>query len=97
MADVAFVAKQESPGFETVGVVVKKDVAKEAANILIPSLLFALLAPGSILHIPPPDKGQYKGQIYTPGLINWQAVLVHTLIFALVLYLLRTFFPSWFY
>lgn len=62
--------------------------------ILVPALLFALLAPGGLLHIPPPQVGPYKGQIFTPGALDWRAIIVHTLVFGFIYWLLITIFPQ---
>ena len=63
-------------------------------SILVPSLLFAALAPGGILSIPPAQLGPNKGKIFTFDTANWTMIIVHTLVFALLWWLLRALFPT---
>jgi hypothetical protein len=63
-------------------------------QILVPSLLFALLAPGSVFRIPPAKIGPYRGQWFAPGAVDWKQVIVHTIIFAIVLWLVRALIPG---
>ena len=62
--------------------------------ILVPSLLFAALAPGGFLSIPPAKFGPNKGEIFTFDTANWTMILTHTLVFALIWWLLRALFPT---
>jgi hypothetical protein len=62
--------------------------------VLVPSLLFAALAPGGFLSIPPARMGPNKGEIFTFETANWTMILTHTLVFALILWLLRALFPA---
>lgn len=62
--------------------------------ILVPSVLFALLAPGSLLRIPPAQIGPNRGKVFTPGAVDWKSVIIHTIIFAFVLWLLRALIPA---
>jgi hypothetical protein len=64
---------------------------KQVMNILIPVLLFILLAPGFILTIPPQSKG-----LIASGQSNLSSVLVHAVVFALIYFLLRKYFPQYY-
>lgn len=92
--DMVELIAQQQPQGEVYGVLVEKDTAKEFANVFVPALLFALLVPGGILHIPPKETGPYAGQYFTPGLADWRAIAVHTVVFALLYYLIRLIFPQ---
>jgi len=96
MTDIFNLVSKSAPQGQMYGIVIEKDAGKELANVLVPALLFGLLSPGSFLHIPPKETGPYAGQYITPGLTDWRAVLVHTLVFALIYYLIRLVVPSWF-
>lgn len=62
--------------------------------LLVPSFLFAILAPGGFLRIPPAEFGPNKGKIFTFGSAEWTSILVHTVVFAILLWILRALFPS---
>lgn len=61
-------------------------------NILVPTLLFILLSPGVFLTVPPGP----SGNIFMSGEASMTNVLVHAAIFALVYYLLRKYFASYY-
>lgn len=61
------------------------------ADIVVPLLLFIILTPGVLLTIPPGSKG-----LFMSGQTSGPAVAVHTLVFALVLSLLRGSFPQYY-
>lgn len=52
--------------------------------MLVPVLLFILLSPGLLLTLPPVGK-----KVFMSGQTSIQAVLVHALVFAAVLYVLK--------
>lgn len=52
-------------------------------------ILFALLSPGFLLSIPP-----VAGHYFRTGKTSTTAVLVHAVVFGIVLYLLRNYYPQ---
>jgi hypothetical protein len=52
-------------------------------------VLFALLSPGFLLSIPP-----VAGKYFRTGKTSTTAVLVHAVVFGVVLYLLRNYYPQ---
>ncbi len=59
------------------------------ADVLVPLILFIALTPGALLTLPPGSKGAFMS-----GQTSQVAVLVHTLVFAIVFALLRKQFPA---
>jgi len=55
-------------------------------NNIVPIVLFALLSPGLLLTIPPSDKG-----VFFSGQSNRWAIVVHTLVYAIGLFLFKYF------
>jgi hypothetical protein len=58
-------------------------------DILVPTVLFVLLSPGMLLTLPPG-----KGGVFRSGQTSLEAIMVHTLVFAVVFALLRKTFPQ---
>jgi hypothetical protein len=52
-------------------------------------ILFVLLSPGFLLSIPP-----VAGRYFSTGKTSTTAVLVHAVVFGIVLYLLRNYYPQ---
>jgi len=61
------------------------------ADLIVPTILFVLLSPGVILTVP-----QGKTGFIRTGETNIEAMLSHTLIFAVVFALLRRTFPQYY-
>jgi hypothetical protein len=61
------------------------------ADILVPLVLFVLLAPGVLLTLPPGSKG-----IFMSGQTSGTAVIVHTIVFAIVFAMLRGKFAKYY-
>lgn len=64
------------------------------ANILVPTLLFILLTPGFLFTIPTGFTGTLA-RIF--GSVTMATVLLHALLFAFIYYLLRKWFPQYYY
>lgn len=64
---------------------------KEITNILVPTLLFIILSPGLLLTIPPQDKG-----LFMSGQTSVISILVHSVVFAVLFFLLRKFFSQYY-
>lgn len=62
------------------------------ANILVPVLLFILLSPGFLVTISTATLGLSRFIAATPT----TTLLVHAVVFALVYYLLRKYFPQFY-
>jgi hypothetical protein len=61
------------------------------ADIIMPLLLFILLMPGVVLTIPPESRG-----ILFSGQTSTNAVMVHTVIYAILYAFIRSSFPSYY-
>lgn len=61
------------------------------ADLVVPTVLFILLSPGVVVTIPPGNAG-----LITTGETSMDAILNHTLVFALVFALLRKTFPQFY-
>jgi len=61
------------------------------ADLVVPTVLFVLLSPGVVLTIPPGKSG-----VLTTGETSMEAMLSHTLVFAVVFALLRKTFPRFY-
>ena len=64
------------------------------ANILVPTLLFILLTPGFLFTIPTGFLGNLA-RVF--GSVSTMTVLLHALLFAFIYYLLRQWFPQYYY
>jgi hypothetical protein len=60
-------------------------------NIIIPVILFIILSPGLLLNIPPVD-----GVWLVSGKSSIASVFVHAIVFALIYWLLRKYFPQYY-
>jgi len=63
----------------------------QPADLLVPTLLFVLLSPGMALTLPPG-----KGSLFSSGHTSLEAILTHTLAFAIIFALLRKTFPQFY-
>jgi len=61
------------------------------ADLVVPTVLFILLSPGVVLTLPPGKAG-----FITTGETNMEAMLSHTLVFAIVFAFLRKTFPQFY-
>lgn len=61
------------------------------ADLIVPTLLFVLLSPGVALTLPPGKSGFLR-----TGETNLEAMLSHTLVFAVLFALLRRTFPQYY-
>ena len=60
-------------------------------DLLVPTVLFILLSPGMLLTLPPGPKG-----VFQSGTTSLNAIMVHTLVFAVVFAFLRKTFPQFY-
>jgi hypothetical protein len=60
-------------------------------NIIVPVLLFIILSPGLLLNLPPVD-----GVWFVSVKTSYASIIVHALVFALVYWLLRKYFPQYY-
>ena len=60
-------------------------------DLLVPTVLFILLSPGMLLTLPPGPKG-----VFLTGTTSLNAIMVHTLVFAVVFAFLRKTFPQFY-
>jgi len=67
------------------------NVVLTQADLIVPTVLFVLLSPGVALTLPPGKAG-----FFTTGETSMEAMLTHTLVFALVFALLRKTFPQFY-
>ncbi len=63
----------------------------QPADLLVPTLLFVLLSPGMVVTLPPG-----KGGLFSSGHTSLEAILSHTLVFAVIFALLRKTFPQFY-
>lgn len=63
------------------------NIVLEPADLLVPTVLFVLLSPGILITLPPTQDG-------SPTSV--EAVLTHSLVFAIVFALLRKVFPQYY-
>lgn len=64
-------------------------LALKPADLIVPTVLFILLSPGMLLTIPPGSGGLFMSRQ-----TSVQAILVHTIVFAVVFAFLRKTFPQ---
>ena len=64
---------------------------KKWMNIVVPMILFIILAPGLILSIPPTSNG-----LFATGEVNISSVIVHAIVFAVIYYFLREKFSQYY-
>ena len=67
------------------------NVVLTQADLIVPTVLFILLSPGVALTLPPG-----KGGLLRAGETSLEAVLSHTLVFAVLFALLRRTFPQFY-
>lgn len=66
-------------------------VALRPTDLVVPTILFMLLSPGMLLTLPPSSGG-----VFASGQTSVTAVLVHSLVFAIVFAFLRKTFPQYY-
>ena len=66
-------------------------VALRPTDLVVPTVLFMLLSPGMLLTLPPSSGG-----VFASGQTSVTAVLVHSLVFAIVFAFLRKTFPQYY-
>jgi hypothetical protein len=66
-------------------------LSKANMNILVPVILFIILSPGLLLTIPPASKG-----LFMSGQTSIPSVFVHAIVFAVVYFYLRKYFPQYY-
>ena len=66
-------------------------VALRPTDLVVPTVLFMLLSPGMLLTLP-----QSSGGVFMSGQTSVTAVLVHSLVFAIVFAFLRKTFPQYY-
>lgn len=67
------------------------NIVLQPADLIVPTILFVLLSPGIVLTLPPGTGG-----IVSSGQTSLEAILSHTLVFAVVFALLRKTFPQFY-
>jgi hypothetical protein len=66
-------------------------IALRPTDLVVPTVLFMLLSPGMLLTIPPSSGG-----VFVSGQTSVTAVVVHSLVFAIVFAFLRKTFPQYY-